>query len=207
MQINAINSTNFGSTIKAEGQKSLPALPPDIQEQLTVLDKLADKAKSDVHPSTIVATVVAVATAALSVRKVIPYARRFAVTLGEEATKLIAKVSSEVANKFKKQDKIDVNRVLDSIASKADKLRDGNPDSKLVEKITKFASKISGKSSEDLADLTKGLEKAGIKNGVDAFDTALALGAGALTLDPVSDKVEEHNDTKDIIEGIAEFLG
>ena len=205
MQVNAINSMNFkGAGAYAEYPQSMPTIAPDT---LAVLDKLADKAKSDVHPSTVIATVLAVTTAALSVRKLVPYVRRLAVTLGEEASKFITKTTGEIINKFKKENPIDIQKAVNSIKDYADKLRKGNPDSKLIQNATEFVSKISGKTTDELADFGKGLEKAGIKNGVDAFDTAIALGAGALTLDPVSDKVEEHNDTRDILEGMAEFLG
>ena len=89
--------------------------------------------------------------------------------------------------------------------NKAKELINGKEGSQLPKKIGDFFGPIFDKSSEDVQKIVTDTLK--IKNGVDAFDAAVALGAGALTLDPVSDKVEEHNDTKDIIEGMSQILG
>jgi len=203
MQINAINTQSFkGSAYAAENERPV-TMDPNFNKQLEVLDKIADKANSDVHPSTVIATVIAVATAAVSVHKLVPYARRFAVKAGEAISQGATKAFAAIANKFKKN-KIDVSETLQNISSKATKLIEGNPDSKLPKKIGDFFGPVLGKSSEEVQEFVT--TKIGVKNGAEAFDALAAVAAGALTLDPVSDKVEEHNDAKDIVDGIAEML-
>ena len=200
MNVNAVNSMSFKSNSAYAEHPQMPVLP---QETMDTLNKIADKANSDVHPSTIIATCVAVVAAAYSVKNLIPYARRAAVQVGKVISETAVKSYTAIANKFKKN-KIDPTKTLDDISSRAKELINGKKGSELPKNIADFVAPILGKSSEEVQQfITK---KLNVNNGIEAFDAAAALAAGALTLDPVSDKVEEHNDAKDIVDGIAEML-
>ena len=102
MQVNAISNQNFkGATVAAEGNHQYP-LNPGFNQQMQVLDKIVGKVNSDVHPSTIVATVGAVLATAMAVRKLTPVARRFAVKSGEVIATGATKAFTAIVNTFKK---------------------------------------------------------------------------------------------------------
>lgn len=202
MQVNAISNQNFkGATIAAEGNYQYP-LNPEFNQQMQVLDKIAGKVNSDVHPSTILATVGAVLATAMAVRKLTPVARRFAVKSGEVIATGATKAFTGIVNTFKKN-KIDSQKALDAISNGSKKLIDGNENSKVAQKIGDFVDTVLAKEKGTTQEV---LNKVGIKDGASLFDAGVAVTAGALTLDPVSDKVEERNDQKDIIDAFSEIL-
>ncbi len=202
MQVNAISNQNFkGATITAEGNHQYP-LNPEFNQQMQVLDKIVGKVNSDVHPSTIVATVGAVLATAMAVRKLTPVARRFAVKSGEVIATGATKAFTGIVNKFKKN-KINSQKALDAISNGSKKLINGNENSKVAQKIGDFVDTVLAKEKGTTQEV---LNKVGIKDGASLFDAGVAVAAGALTLDPVSDKVEERNDQKDIIDAFSELL-
>lgn len=209
MQVNAISNQNFkGATVAAEGNHQYP-LNPGFNQQMQVLDKIVGKVNSDVHPSTIVATVGAVLATAMAVRKLTPVARRFAVKSGEVIATGATKAFTGIVNKFKKN-KIDSQKALEAISNGSKKLIngsneiiDGAENSKIISKIGDFVDTVLAKEKGTTQEV---LNKIGIKDGISLFDAGVAVAAGALTLDPVSDKVEERNDQKDIIDAFSELL-
>lgn len=209
MQVNSINAQNFKGTTLATPAKNFPTQNGEYSQEIELLDKLADKARSDVHPSTIIATIAAVLLAAKTAHKIIPHLRRGIITLAEPIVKGTSKLCADIANKFKKTDKIDTEKLIGNISQKADKLRQGNTESKLLDNVSSLTKKITN-SDETAQKVKANLEKAGIKNGIEAFDAAVAVAAGAVALDPASDKAEEIADDYAIAQGIAEiaeFIG
>lgn len=221
MQANAIDGQNFkGSTIVVRRKTAEPNqennkntkiyqeskldkfLEPDFNQQLQALDKIVGKVNSDVHPSTIIASIAAVFAAAMAVRKLTPIARRFAVKSSEIIATGATKAFTAIANKFRKN-KIDSQKTIEAISNYSEKLIKGNNDSKVAQKIGDFVDTVLAKEQGTTEAL---LRKIGIKDGASLFDAGTAVVAGALTLDPVSDKVEERNDQKDIIDAFGEIL-
>ncbi len=235
MQVNAIDNQNFkGATIVVKKRMAKPAqeniadtesrqetktskantekqetkfndnflIDPEFNKQIKVLDKIVEKVNSDVHPSTIIATIIAVLTAAYSVRKLTPIARRFFVKSGEVIASASTKAFGAIVNKFKKKP-INVDGALEKIATQSSKLINENKNSKLPQQIGEFVDTVIGRENGKTEAL---LRKVGIKDGASLFDAGVAIAAGAITLDPVSDKVEEHNDRKEIINAVSEII-
>ena len=206
MQINAISNQNFGSNA-AYGQYQNH--PNTQMSEIELLDRLADKVNSDVHPSTIMATVAAVVLAAKSARGLVPIARRLTVKAGE----VVAKGVAQAVNYFKKGGEEDLAKRFNKIRQKAEVLYNNHKKgdvpqpSKFMEKVKEFASDILGNENGQTDAFMNGLKKAKITNGVEAFDAAASVAVGAAVLDPTSDKIEQLNDTADIIEGIGAIVG
>lgn len=223
MQTNAVNSVNFTSALqfrkggaderKARNQqlgeeyRSLVSQMDDngedltLQEKLDIIDKAVEKANSNVHPSTVICSVAGMVGAGLAATKFTKAGRKVAVTVGESISNGVSKLYA----KAKKLSIEEAQKIQDNIQNTANRLREGNPDSKLLDNINGFIAKVTG--SEEKANLVQEkLAKAGVKDGVSAFDAGVGVLAAATVLDPASDALEQHSDKREILETVNALL-
>ena len=161
--------------------------------------KAVEKARQDVHPATIFASVGLMLAAALKGKKVVSYVRKGVVTLGEYGAKAAINVTGSVLNKLKKPDT--ASKVLakkDKITKGAEVLRDKNcaKNEKMLDGIKNAVAKLTDeKKGESIKNF---LTKNNITNPVRLFDAAIASLVGISAVDKTSDVVENALDNYDI---------
>lgn len=168
-------------------------------------EKIAQKVNSDVSPITVISAVVAACAAAKSVQKIMPYIRKGAVTAGEYIAKGSVSLASGVKKLFTKKS-INKEGAFSGITNLANKMRNlgGQENTKMMNGIDGFVRKNFG---DDLADKITGFMRGQkLTSGTALTDAALALGAGAMIMDPVSDGVEGTVDGHKLARAASELI-
>ena len=224
MQINAINSTNFGRNFNEQSYidadfvdaaaSNYPKLPPSSAD-IIELQKKVDKIKQNVRPETLIAGTAVIIAAFKKGKDFVPFFRKTAVTGGEYVAKGATKVADVVVNGakklFKKGNSEIYSKASEKITATADKLRDHITDDKTLDKVGDITSKILHSTGEKVYEvngqkiavknanqITDFLAKNKIINKVGLADAATATYIGWHAADGVSDVVENAADQAEI---------
>lgn len=206
MQVGKLSSQSFqANNLRNQVVAKAQTCPECNQEFDKKLNEAVNKANSDVHPLTILLSIGSAAGVGLGLMKGVPVARRIA-SKGAEALALTGvKVAGKVAEVVKKGDVFNKQAKLDKITAAFDSYFEkfDVTDTKMMEGFTKFFKQILGENGGKKVIET--MTKNNITNKGKLLDLAVATGVSYKAIDHVSDKTEEHLDTKDILKVIADF--
>lgn len=197
MQLNSINSVSFqGSKPKTKHVR----VDNSSGSYESGIEKAQEKAKQDVHLSTVVAGVGIMAAAVVKGKNIIALATKAVATVGETIAKGAIKAVCGTVNvvQSKKGQAISPDKALDKVSEFAGALRNENPKActGLVEGTRSFIGKIFGKEKGDLA--ANFLINNGMDNKVGLAQGVLAGAVGAQIADGATDNIENALDNRNI---------
>ena len=220
MQINAINSSanriSYKGTETATPSYSETLGTSDYDKGIEVIEKALTKANSDVHPATIITTVVATVATAAAMMKITPAVRKGIIKMGEFVASTATKVGGAIVNKFKSEEnKIDITKITENISAKSKEIMQGKiykeGEETLANKVVKHVKDVFGEKAGESTQAF--FDKANVKNATDTPVLEIKLTAPAAfntiarTLDPVSDKTEEQLDRKTMTDAVDVAVG
>lgn len=197
MQLSAINSVNFQG--RSKQLKRVKFQEPSDNTFENRVEKAEEKAKQDVHLSTIIAGVGIMAAAVVKGKNIIALATKAVATAGEYISKGAVKAVYGAVNAIRgEKGAISPEKALDKISGFASALRNENPKTctGFVEGAKDFVGKIFGEDKGEM--VANFLTKNGMDNKVGLIQGAAAGAVGAKIADGATDTIEGAIDDKNI---------